>query len=407
MLSLPTKGRSCGPDRYRDEGNLSVRTAEQLIEQGIEIPDDVTELARLLDATDEELAAAKSTTAETSTATDAADKAAAAAAAEAETKAAKEANDAAAAAATAAAAKPAAAAAAEVPDEETGPPRALLRGYRETIHQRDRDLEASETQRREALDRAAAAERELELLKTKVTGGQEQLQAKADEIATGVDLTALTPEKIAELRKTHDDDVVNIIEGLAKATETLQEQLDNISADNKRLTESREATEQQAFLDDIDSVPLLGVLRLSTDPKFDALWERSNAYLKAVKADPDFASKPRTEVFGEVARRMEGFMGKDAVKALLGDKPAAAAPAGAKPAVQTPAQILDEALKRAEKATVPTSLSEIPAAGSAAAQDTLGRVEAMSQSDMAELFDRQLAAGKSVDELLAKLTVAI
>jgi hypothetical protein len=96
-------------------------------------------------------------------------------------------------------------------------------------------------------------------------------------------------------------------------------------------------------------------------------------------------------------------LGKDTVKALLGEKPAAAPAAGKQ---KTPQQVIDEALDKAGKAAVPTSLSEIPAAGSAAAQDTAERVAGMSHADLANLMDSWIASGKDVNELIGKLSTA-
>ena len=127
----------------------SVKTVEQLLESGIEIPDDPIAIARLLDdgATAPPAdSAAKPAEAPTDAPNTEPPK----------PDAPKPDDDAAAQAAAAAAA----AAAATTPEEDDakGPPRALLRTYRQQLHDKDRRLEETEQEKAEALKKAEGDE---------------------------------------------------------------------------------------------------------------------------------------------------------------------------------------------------------------------------------------------------------
>lgn len=369
-------------------------TAEQLLDQGIEIPDDPIAIARLLDTATAAPAAEPAPAAKPDAAPPAEPPVAAAPPVETPEKAP--------AAPPAAAADPAATPAPAVPDSdddaEKGPPRALLRGYRQAVHEKDRQLETVTAEKEEALKRANALEAEITALKAKAGEGQESLQRAAEAAIPGVELETLTPEKIAALRREHPDDIVDAIVSYAKAYETVQEQVNNLLA-------VQQNQQQAELFEDIDSVPLLGLVRLSNDAAADGWWKRAVAYQAAVKADPDFAGKSRREVFQEVGRRMEGFLGKDTLTKLMGSAPApAAAPkpaAPGAPATPSPAkEIIDKALEAARKSTVPTSLSDIPAAGGAVAADGLQRLEAISYTDLADLMDKAIKSGTPTDAII-------
>lgn len=346
-----------------------MQTAEQLLESGVQIPDDPVAIARLLDGSG---TAAPPTPAPP------------------ETPPADPPKDVDEPPPTPETPPPTPPPTPPVEDEEKGPPRALLRTYRTQIHDRDRQLE-------EQAKRNQELEQEIAALKSKATTGKEALQEAADALGTDTKLEGLTPEKIEELRREHSDAIVDVLVGYAKGYETLQEQVE-------ALTQQREQTELDKLYNDIDSVPLLGVLRLDETPEGNARWQRVLAYQKAVNADPDFIGKSRVDVFGEIARRMEGHLGQDVLKTLLGDKapakPTTPTAPGKAPSAQ---QIIDEALDKARKSSVPTSLSDIPAAGGAVAQSGQQRLESMSNADLQALMEKWIASGKNPDELIAKL----
>ena len=68
----------------------------------------------------------------------------------------------------------------------------------------------------------------------------------------------------------------------------------------------------------IDSVPLLAVIDATwLDPEADALWDRAIEYERAISADPDFQGASQQEIYEEVGRRLEAFLGPDGVAEWL------------------------------------------------------------------------------------------
>lgn len=358
------------------------KTAEQLLEAGVEIPDDPEAIAALLDEaippegsdedTDPPEPELKTTEDEPKGEDD--DKGT-----EDEDKA-------------KAAAEPTPATEAE----PKAPHPAVIRSVREKAHRLETELGERDQSLRESQAKNAELEAELEALKAKVGQGQEDLQAQADKVvgAGNVDISALSDEKIAELRTVLDDEVVDFLAGLAKGSQQMSEQLSALQAENNELKASREDAQRQKFVETMDQVPILAVIANADGEEAATRWDRAKAYMGAVRNDPDFEDASTLERLQEVGRRMEKYLGDETVKGLLGDTPSTDQPRK---------QGIEDAKAAADKKAVPTSLSEIPAAGEAAAQSEAERADAMSLEDVNSLMEKTIAAGGDVDELIGKL----
>lgn len=274
--------------------------------------------------------------------------------------------------------------------DKPGPHPAVLRGYREKLHKVTGELAERDTAYQEQQRKNAELESELAELKAKIGDGQDQIQSKVDQIAGDqtVDVSTLDEEKLAELRTVLDDEAVDALAALSTGFKQLNERFQAVEQENQQLKSQRESEARQQYVDRIDAVPILGVLR---NQGSDEQWDRAKAYLQAVRTDPDYADSSEDEVLAEVGKRMERFLGPEAVQGLLKDTG------------QSPRQGIEDAKAAADRKAVPTSLSEIPAAGEHVAQTELERAEAMSTDDVQSLMDKALAAGQDVDEVIARL----
>ena len=340
---------------------------QTLLEQGVEIPDDPAEIERLLDSDvvddseqDDDAAAAK--TAEELAAEQAAGKK------DDEVVVDKDATG---------KDKPG-----EGEDVTTEPPAAVLRVTRQSLHDTSELLKERETELQDKNDRIDKLEGRIAQLTTSSEAGQQDLQKTADELAGDIDLEELTDERIAEIREEAGDEAADLLTGLLTKHKALGERLVKLEAASETATQEREAVDAAQLQTDIDTIPLLSVMHAQRGEQADANWARAVNYERALRADPDWAEKTRGEIYAEVGKRMTGHLGEKAVKTLLGDTVITETDdAKAKVEADKSAQDkIDEALKAADEAAVPTSLSDLPA-GQAAAQSELERAGAMSIAD--------------------------
>lgn len=285
------------------------------------------------------------------------------------------------------------------PDHEPGPPKAVLRQARENLHRAEALLSEREQELQEERRKRAEIERELEQLRAQATASKDELQAQADRISDGRagDLGLLDPKKLEALRADLDDDVVDLLAKLVERHNTVEQQLERLRQENEELVRQRELTAAEQQQADIDSVPILSILFETRSKEADELWQRAIAYEKALTQDPDWQDKSQREIYAEVGRRLEAFIGPDGVKKWLGED-AASGPASRD-------QIVKDKLERARDRSSPNSLSDLPA-GAAAAQSELERLEAMSNFDLEEAYERALAKGEdAANEFLARMSM--
>jgi hypothetical protein len=288
------------------------------------------------------------------------------------------------------------------PDEK-GPPKAVLRATRESLHraeslltERDQELQA---------ERARVTELEQKLTDVERKNGatQEQLQAAADEAAgKKVDLEKLDAKALDDLRKDLDDSTVDFLERLVEQHEAVKADLAELRKASESLVARSHKTDAEQQQEDIDSVPLLSVIGATRSKEADALWDRAVAYEKAVWADPDFSGKQQREIYAEVGRRLEAHLGPEATTKWTGkEKPPAGNGNG-----KSRDEVLEDKLAKARDSASPDSLSDLPA-GSPAAQHELERLDAMSMDDLEAYLEKAAAKGQDAyDEALARLSTA-
>lgn len=291
------------------------------------------------------------------------------------------------------------------PDDDAspkGPPAALLRTYRESLHERDEQLKARD-------DELESKNTEIEKLQGRLAQAlnrdeqsRQDLQDKVDEVTEDERIEDLTPERIAVIREEAGDEVADQLEAYAKQYTVLDSRLKELEEANDALKTQREATENQAVLNDLDTVPLLSVLAAARGEDADARWARAIQYEKVIKADPDWSDKSRREVYQEVGRRMQQHLGADVVKSLVGDKAAIPADTG-KQQDTSHDKAVKEAMQRADNSAIPTSLSDLPA-GEAAPQSEFERAQGMSVADIETAIEKAFEKGgpEAVDEVLNK-----
>lgn len=362
----------------------SAQSVEELLASGVDIPDDPAEIEKLLAGMEPDSGDKAATVAEEAAATKAAaEKEAAEATAAAEKAEAEKLK-----AATAEAEKAKGVVSPSVPTE--GDPSVVLHATRESLHMTEEALAERDTDLAAERQKTADLETRLRAAQTTTEKTQEQLQAEADKASKGtVDLATITPEKIEALRTTLDDDAVEVLAGLAQSNAALVKELDDIKAQALKLAQREDNDIRDQQQADIDSAPLLAVLQAQRGPEADARWGRAVQYQDALRNDPDWTDKSQREMYVEVSRRMEAHLGEAVVKTLLTDKvPVKEVEEPDKPAA------VAEVVAAAE---VPGSLSDIPTAGNAVAQDEKERAEAMSLTDVDRVLSA--AADKGPDEV--------
>jgi Skp family chaperone for outer membrane proteins len=283
-----------------------------------------------------------------------------------------------------------------------GPPQAVLRRERENRHKAEELL----GQREEELGTAQAKIAELE---TALAKGQDKLQAHADR-ATGdpsIKLESLDKAKLEALRADLDDDVVNFLGRLVDQHNAIVTETSRLKAENAELMGERDRAQVATQQDDIDSVPLLAVIQATRSKDADLLWGRAVAYETALQSDPDWADKTRSEIYEEVGRRLNAYLGDDAAKWLedtgaLPDKGKGAEPDKGKGSDR--GKTVEDKLASARARATPDSLSDLPT-GHAAAQHEVERLEAMTIHDAEDLINKAIDKG-NLDEVLQRLSSA-
>ncbi len=294
-------------------------------------------------------------------------------------------------------------------DEAKEPPSAVLRTTRQSLHQSEERRQELETELSERDKRIESLEGRVAALTKAGETDQANLQEQADQVAEagGVKLEDLSDEKIAEIREEAGDEAADLLQALFNQHTQVAGRLDKLEEERQALEQQRNQQAAEALQNDIDAVPLLSVLQADRTAEGNERWDRAISYDKAVRSDPDWAEKSQREIFAEVGRRMERYLGSDTVKTLTGDEPAGDGKGkdDGKPSSESRQQRVDEALSRADERAVPTSLSDLPA-GQAAAQTELERADSMSLNDIEESIDKAYARGgqDAVDELLGRLT---
>lgn len=295
-------------------------------------------------------------------------------------------------------------------DDKTGePPAVLLRTYRQSLHEADEQLKARDEELEGKNEEIEKLQGKLALALSNTDTDRQDLQDKVDDVTDdGVKIEDLTPERIAEIREEAGDEVADQLEAYSKQFSALDGRLKELEEANEALQEQREAAENQGLMNDLDSVPLLSVLAAARGDEADERWTRTLNYEKAVRADPDWSDKSRREVYEEVGRRMEGYLGEEAVKALVGtiktdDESSAADDADKTGKESSSDEVIDEALKRADESALPTSLSDLPAGQSAPGSEN-ERAQAMSLVDVETAIEKAFEKGgaEAVDEALSK-----
>jgi hypothetical protein len=287
-------------------------------------------------------------------------------------------------------------------DTPAGPPQAVLRRERENRHKAETLL----TEREQELDAAKAKIAELESAAAKGTATQEKLQAVAER-ATGdasIRLESLDKAKLEALRADLDDDVVDFLGRLVDQHNAMGEQLLAVRQANQELVSQHDRTERDEQQDDIDTVPLLSVIQATRSKDADALWDRAVAYEKALQSDPDWADKSRGEIYSEVGRRLESYLGDDAAKWLadIEAQPSQGGDKGKGTKGSDRGKTVEDKLASARTRATPDSLSDLPT-GVAAAQHEIERLEAMTIHDAEDLINKAIDKG-NLDEVLQRLS---
>lgn len=287
---------------------------------------------------------------------------------------------------------------AEHAEHDKGPPQAVLRRERENRHKAETLLSERETELEEARQRIAA----LEAIAAKGNLQADRLQDVADKVTgdPSIKLEALDRAKLEALRQDLDDDVVDLLGKLVDQHNVLQERVERAERTNAALVQERDRSVADQQQDDIDSVPLLAVIQATRTKEADALWDRAVAYEKALQSDPDWADKSRGEVYVEVGRRLQAYLGDEAAQWLAetGDDKGGAADKGGKGS--SSGKTVKDKLASARDRASPDSLSDLPA-GLAAAQHEIERLEAMPLSDLEDQLNRAIDKG-NLDEVISR-----
>lgn len=285
----------------------------------------------------------------------------------------------------------------KVPDEPSGPPQAVVRRVRENLHKAEELL----GQKDEQLESANARIAELEAKIASGAAGQDKLQAAADRLTgdPSIKLETLDKAALESLRADLDDNVVNFLGKLVDQHNAQNERIAKLQQENAELVGERDRAHQATQQDDIDTVPLLAVIQATRSKDADLLWNRAVAYESALKSDPDWADKSRGEIYAEVGRRLEAYLGDDAAKWLEGTE------ADAKGKGADRGKTVEDKLAEARKRATPDSLGDLPT-GHAAAQHEQERLAAMSIHDTEDLLNKALDRG-NLDEVLQRLSTAV
>lgn len=365
---------------------------DELLEQGIEIPSDPDELAKLAEELGVDLEGVETAVEATGDISELTDDPEAGAS---DDKAAKAAE---------AAAKPSEGKSDETPTDQAdhGPPKAILRRERENRHRAEQEAEQEREGRVKAEQERDTAMRRITELEAKTGDRQDKLQEAADRITgdSSIKLERLDSAALESLKDDLDDESVSFLTKLVNQHNALQEQLERVARANEVLLAEREQTQVDSQQDDVDSVPLLAMVAATRTKESDALFDRADAYDKALKSDPDWADKSRRERYQEVGRRLEAYIGKDVpewLSEVVGSQSLQTSTRG---------KTVEDKLAAARDKATPDSLSDLPA-GVAAAQHEMERLEAMSDFDVDDLIAKAMEKGPdALEELTARMMTA-
>lgn len=236
--------------------------------------------------------------------------------------------------------------------------------------------------------RVAELERIAQEQSAQIAELSQQAQGKTPDAEQG-EVTYLTDEQLSDL-EAELPSIGKLLRAQQAQLRTLNETVKTLADDRQAREQDAQRTTQQTVQEAIDGNPKLAYLQSADDQR----WQRAVMFDKTLRQDPEWAGKPYAERFAKVVELYEATYG--AVQ-MPGQS---AQPKNAQP---SPADLAKaaEAKLQGKKASVPSSLSDIPGGSTPASDDVLGALAAKSGPELTADFMRMTPA--QIEATLARL----